>query len=179
MSAQPRMEGMPAIGPEMSPQMLLEASQGSNLMDALVSGTLLHVPSLLATIGPVAGDPVYEIDSVYAAAGLFTGLSVLGLLIGVLYMNLLARQLPLGGGAKPTTAGELVKVVLRQWLMVILFIVAVTLLLFAGAIPVAIGSALLAFLSPALSSLLVFVYMGSVLGDSVLSVFCDGGDCVG
>ena len=53
-------------------------------------------------------------------------MSVLGLLIGVLYMNLLARPLPLGGAAKPATAGELVTMVLRQWLMVMLFIVAVT-----------------------------------------------------
>jgi hypothetical protein len=154
---------MPAVAPEMSPQILLEASQGSNLMDALVSGTLLHVPSLLATIGPVSAGTVYEISSPLAAVGLFTGLSILGLLIGVLYMNLLARRLPLGSGAKSATAGQLLRIILRQWLMIMLFIVLIALLLFAGAMPVVLGSALLAFVSPTLSSILVFVYMGAVL----------------
>jgi hypothetical protein len=157
------MQDMPAVAPGMSPQILLEAGQNTNLMDALVSGTLLHVPSLLATIGPVSASTVYEITRPLTAVGLFTGLSIFGLLIGVLYMNLLARQLPLGSGAKPASAGELLRHVLRQWLMVMLFILVMTLLLFAGALPVVMGSALLAFVSPALSSVLVFMYMGTVL----------------
>jgi hypothetical protein len=157
------MQDMPAVAPGVSPQILLEAGQDTNLMDALVSGTLLHVPSLLATIGPVSTGTVYEITRPLAAVGLFTGLSIFGLLIGVLYMNLLARQLPLGSGTKPATASELLRNVLRQWVMVMLFILVMTLLLFAGALPVVMGSALLAFVSPALSSVLVFMYMGTVL----------------
>lgn len=154
---------MPVMAAEMSPQMLVEASRGSNLMDALVSSSMLHVPSLLAALGPLSGNVVYEIHSPLAAAGLFTGLSLLGLLIGVLYMNLLARLLPLGSGAKPSTVGDLMRLVLRHWLMVMLFIVLMTLLLFAAAMPVVMGSVLLSFVSPALSSVLVFVFLGTVL----------------
>lgn len=157
------MEEMPVIPPEMSPQILVEASQNSNLMDALVSGSLLHVPSLLATIGSLSGNRVYEIGNPFVAAGLFVGLSIVGLLIGVLYMDLLARRLPLGSGAKPSSLGELLRMVFRHWLMVMIFIIAVAFLLFAGAVPVAMGSALLAFVSPALSSVLMFVYLGAVL----------------
>ncbi len=156
-------EGMPAIAPAASPQMLLEASQNSNLMDSLVSGTLMHVPSLLATIGPVGGGDVYEIGSAAAALGLFTGLSVLGLLIGAVYMNLLAQTLPLGGGTKPATAADLIRLALRQWLKVMLFLVLLIVLLFAVAMPVVIGSALLAFVSPALTSLLLFAFFGLTL----------------
>lgn len=157
------MEGMPSIAPAASPEILLEASKHSNLMDALVSGSLLHVPSLLATIGQTGRGALYEIGSAAAALGLFTGLSVLGLLIGVFYMNLLARALPLGGAAKPASAGEFVRLVLRQWLRVMIFLVVLFVLLVAGALPVMIGSALLAFLSPALTSLFLFVFLGAVL----------------
>ena len=53
MSGRPRMEGMPAIGPAgVAADAVGGSAQHSNLMDALVSGTLVHVPSLLATIGP-------------------------------------------------------------------------------------------------------------------------------
>jgi hypothetical protein len=161
-SATAGLEGIPDFGPVASPEDLLNASQASNLMDALVSRTLLHVPSLLATIGPVGGDNVYEISSAAMALGLFTLLGLLGLLIGVFYMNLLASRLPIGSGAKPASAGELLTVVLRQWLKVILFIVVLTLFLFASALPLSVGTALLTLVSPALGALLIFVFMGAV-----------------
>lgn len=154
---------MPTMPAEMSPQILVDFSQSSNLMDSLVSGSLLHVPSLLSSIGPVSAGHVIEIVNPLTAFGLYTGLSILGLLIGVLYMNLLAQQLPLGDGAKATTVGELLRLVVRQWLMVLLFVVAMTALLFAGMIPVVLGSALLSLISPALSSVLVTIYLGVVL----------------
>ena len=155
-------EDMASMAGQVS-QMLTDVGQNSNLMESLVSRSLLHVPSLLVTIGSVSGDWVFEIGNPFVAGGLFTGLSIVGLLIGVLYMNLLARLLPLGGASKPATAAELGKQVLRQWVRVMLFILALMVLLLVGALPVMMGSVLLAFVSPALSSILAFVYAGAVL----------------
>jgi hypothetical protein len=152
-----------AVMAEQVSQMLSSAGQNSNLMEALVSRSLLHVPSLLVMLGPIPGDWVYAIGNPLAAAGLFVGLSVVGLFVGVVYMNLLALRLPLGGGSKPATADELVHQVLRHWLMVMLFIVVLFVLLAVAALPVMMGSVLLSFVSPALSSILAFVYAGAML----------------
>ncbi len=157
------MQEIPTMPAEMSPQALVDFSQTSNLMDSLVSGSLLHVPSLLASIGPVSASRVVELTNPVMAVAIFFVLSILGLFIGVLYMNLLAWQLPLGEGAKPTTAGELLKLVVRQWLMVVLFIIAMTALIFAGMVPIVFGSVLLSLIAPALSSVLVTLYIGVIL----------------
>ena len=160
------MEGIPPDIAAMTAQvseMLAEAGRNSNLMEILVSSSLLHVPSLLAAIGPVADVWVLEIDNPFVAATLAGVLGVLGLLLGVVYMNLLARRLPLGGGAKPDTVSGFARTVLRHWLMVLLFILMVGVLLIAGTVPVVLGTTLLTLLSPALGSLLVFLYSGSVM----------------
>jgi len=161
--------GMEGIPPDMAAmtaqvsEMLAEAGRNSNLMEILVSSSLLHVPSLLATIGPVADVRVLEIDSPLVAVALAGLLGVLGLLLGVVYMNLLARRLPLGSGSKPATVSSFARTVLRHWLMVLLFIFMMAVLLIAGTVPVVLGTTLLTLLSPALGSLLVFLFSGSVM----------------
>ncbi len=157
------MQDMPTMPAEMSPQILLDYGQASNLMDSLVSGSVAHVPSLFASMIPVSFREAIMISSPWAAFGLFAGLSLLGLWIGVLYMNLLAQRLPLGEASKPLSAGDLLRLVIRQWLKMILFIIVLTAFLFAGMIPVILGSVLLSFINPALSSVLVAVYIGAVL----------------
>ena len=108
------MEGVPPDMAAMTAQvadMLTEVGRHSNLMEVMVSGSLLHVPSLLVAIGPVAEDHVFEIDNPLAAAVIAGVLGLIGLLLGVVYMNLLARRLPLGGAAKPATAADFARTV--------------------------------------------------------------------
>ncbi|MDI9548474.1 MAG: hypothetical protein QM346_12840 [Chloroflexota bacterium] len=161
-----RMEGVPPDMAAMTAQvadMLTEVGRHSNLMEVMVSGSLLHVPSLLVAIGPVAEDHVFEIDNPLAAAVIAGVLGLIGLLLGVVYMNLLARRLPLGGAAKPATAADFARTVLRHWLMVLLFILMVAVLVVAGAVPVVLGTALLTFLSPALGMLMMLFFSGGVM----------------
>ena len=160
------MEGVPPDMAAMTAQVsevLAEAGQHSNLLEILVSSSLLHVPSLLTTIGPVAEDRVLEIGNPLMAAGMAGALGLVGLLLGVVYMNLLARRLPLGSASKPATVAEFARAVLRHWLMVVLFILMMFVLLVAGAVPVVLGTALLTFLNPALGMLFMFLFSGAVM----------------
>ncbi len=81
-----RMEGVPPDMAAMTAQvadMLTEVGRHSNLMEVMVSGSLLHVPSLLVAIGPVAEDHVFEIDNPLAAAVIAGVLGLIGLLLGL------------------------------------------------------------------------------------------------
>lgn len=124
-----------------------------NLLSAMVSTTLLHVPSLLAggaLSSPLAPIPV---STPGEAIVFWLVFSLLGLLIGVIYLGMLARRLPIGGmSGMPmrTFAGA----VIRQWLQVIAFVLIVFLALVAIYIPLSIGIALFSVLSPALASFL-------------------------
>ena len=88
------MEGMPADMVEMSRQvseLLTTAGDNSNLLDGLANTSLLHVPSLLVAAGS-QGSMTLSIAHPLAAAALFGSFGLLGLLIGVVYMNLLAAH---------------------------------------------------------------------------------------
>jgi hypothetical protein len=157
---------MPADMVEMSRQvagLLRQTGESSNLLAMLVSTSLLHVPSLLATVGPAIPGRVLEIDHPVAAFALFAGFSLIGLLIGVVYMNLLARKLPLGGGPKPATLAAFTQTVTRHWLMVLLYLLVLTVVLVAGSVPAILATALLTLLSPALASLFVVFLSGALL----------------
>ncbi len=160
-------QGMPSGMTDLSKQvstMLLDAGQHSNLLDGLVSSTLLHVPSFLVTMGsrPETG-VVLEIANPLEALALTCLFGLLGMLIGVIYMNLLATKLPLGGGPKPMAPGTFVRTVLRHWFMVSVYVVLMIALFMAGSIPVALGTALLSFVSPTLGSFMVVLFSGAVV----------------
>jgi hypothetical protein len=143
--------------------MLLEAGANSNLLDVLVSRSLLHVPSLLATIGPIANRTIFNVGNPFAAFLFYGSFGVLGILIGVVYLNLLASKLPLGSGPKSLNSAESVVMVIRQWLLIVLFVILVAILLLAISIPVLLGSALVSLVSPVLGSVFVFLLSGAVI----------------
>jgi hypothetical protein len=159
------MEEMPGEMAEVSRQVadiLAQAGENSNLLKLLVNSSLFHVPSLLATLGPTQGR-ILEIANPLAAFALVGGLSLVGLLFGVIYMNLLARTLPIGSGPKPLGLGDFLRTVMRHWLMVLLYLVMLTVLLVAGAVPAILASAVLSLLNPALGTIFVVLLSGAIL----------------
>ena len=98
--------------------------QSFNLLSAMVSTTLLHVPSLLAggaLSSPLAPIPV---NTPGEAIVFWLVFSLIGLLIGVIYLGMLARRLPIGGMAG-TPMRTFAGAVIRQWLQVIAFVLIV------------------------------------------------------
>jgi hypothetical protein len=159
-------EGMPAEMVEMSQQMstrLAESGEHSNLLGVLANSSLLHVPSLLAERAPVAERIVFEVQSPLAALSLLIGFSLLGVLIGVVYMNMLARKLPIGDGPKAMNFGEFVSVVLRHWGMALLYVALLVVALLLGSIPIALAVTLFSLLSPLVGSLLLMLLSGVLL----------------
>lgn len=165
--------------------LLTAAGASSNLLQFLVNGSLFHVPSLLVNV-PMLKDAqnTIQIESAGAAGLLGLGFSVTGVLIGVLYMNLLAQAVPLGEGHKMLSAVELSMQVLRHWVRTLLFVVGFFFALLIVYIPITIGTTLLMALSPALGGgvmlllsglsvvvlfYLYFVTVGLVLDDLPIS----------
>jgi hypothetical protein len=160
------LEGVPADMVDLSrglSEQLAASGQQSNLLGMLVNSSLLHVPSLLATLGPVSQGQILEIHHPLAAFSLFGGFGLLGLLIGVVYMNMLAQRLPLGSAPKANGTGSFVQTVARQWVMVVLYLLLLLILLAAGAIPALLATAVMSLVSPMLGSLLVVLFSGAVL----------------
>jgi hypothetical protein len=144
-------------------QLLEELGRRYNLLDMLVSSSLLHVPSLLAAIGPIStGEQVLDVGSVVSALGLSLGFGIVGILVGVIYMNLLAGTLPLGA-SKPVTLPDFARTVVRHWLLVLLYVGALFAILAAGLVPITAGIALLGMLSPALSFMAGWLLAGVVM----------------
>jgi hypothetical protein len=163
-------EGMPAEMVEVSRQtatLLTQSGEQSNMLGALANSSLLHVPSLLASGAPLNGSlntpAVIVLQSPLAALLLLIGFSLLGVLIGVVYMNMLARTLPLGDGPKPLHFGEFIRVVLRHSLMVLLYVILVGLALLIGSIPITLVVTLLTLISPFVGSLLLMLVSGTLL----------------
>jgi hypothetical protein len=128
-----------------------EMGQGTNLLNGLVSGVLLHVPSL-----PVVGAswlPQGSVDISTASEAVVWWLifSLLGLLIGVIYLTTLARKLPIGSVAG-ARAGQVAVSVLRHWLQVIGFVVIAALALMILYLPISFVVGLLMLASPAFGS---------------------------
>jgi hypothetical protein len=159
------MEGMPtgvADASEQMAELLAQSGESSNLFGALANTLLLHVPSLLAGNVPL-NDQVIEVQSPLAAILLLVGFTLLGVLIGVVYMNMLARTLPLGDGPKPLHFGEFIGVVLRHWLMVLLYVALLTGALIVGSIPIAMAVTLLSMINPLLGVLMLTLPSGILL----------------
>lgn len=149
-------EGVPADAALLTQQVAesIEQFGGSfNLLSALVSTTLLHMPSLLVTGSQSSPLPPIELTTPIEAFVFWVVFSLLGLLIGVVYLDLLARRLPIGGMAA-VRGGVLAGRAIAQWLQVIAFVLLVALLLLAIYIPISIALSIVTLVSPALGSLL-------------------------
>jgi hypothetical protein len=128
-----------------------QMGEGSNLLNGLVSGTLLHVPSLPQVGSDWLPRTNIDIVSMGEAAILWLVFSLLGLLIGVLYLTLLARRLPIGS-VSGAGGGQVVMAVLRHWLQVIGFVIVVALALLILYLPISFIVGLIMLASPAIGS---------------------------
>jgi hypothetical protein len=145
-----------------------EMGQGTNLLNGLVSGALLHVPSLPVVGASWLPQGSVDITTMSEAAIWWLVFSLLGLLIGVIYLTTLARRLPIGSVAG-ARAGQVVMSVLRHWLQVIGFVIIVALALLILYLPISFVVGLLMLASPAFGSavaalagaitLIVFFYL--------------------
>jgi hypothetical protein len=159
------MEGVPTDMAEQTRQaatLLRQLGESSNLFGVLANTSLLHVPSLLAGNAGL-NEQVIEVQSPLAALLLLVGFSLLGVLIGVVYMNMLARTLPLGDGPKPVHFGEFAGVVLRHWLMVLLYVALLLGALIVGSIPIAMAVTLFSLINPFLGLLVLTLPSGIIL----------------
>lgn len=163
------MDEMPSDMAEMSRQVsetLVVAGDQSNLLIGLVNSALLKVPSLIAMITSLGRGTVYEIDNVVVALLLFGAFGLLGLLIGVVYLNMMARALPIGGHPRPLEPMASAKLILRHWGMMLLYIVLWIVLLVAALIPALLMTSLLSLISPALGLL-----FGTLLAGGLSVIF--------
>ncbi len=144
--------------------LVLESMKNSfNLLTGLVSGSLLHVPSLALTAALPAPATAWQLDSTGAALGLWVLLSLVGLLVGVLYLELAARALPLGAGAKPAGWGALLRAVGRHWLRVLAFVLLVTAALGVVLLPASVVLGLIMLVAPVLGTMVWGLMLGLLL----------------
>ena len=128
-----------------------QMGEGSNLLNGLVSGTLLHVPSLPVVMANWLPHYTIDIVTVGEAAIWWLVFSLLGLLLGVIYLTLLARRLPIGS-AGGSSGGQVAVSVLRHWLQVIGFVIIVALALLLIYLPISFIVGLMMLVSPAIGS---------------------------
>lgn len=154
------MEGMPPDAALLTQQVAdaLELfGEHFNLLSAVVSTSLLHVPSLLVGSTYSSPLPAIEVETPGEALVFWLLFSLIGLLIGVVYLGMLARRLPIGalaGASIRALAGRM----MQHWLQVIAFIVLVALLFLTIYLPLSVGIGFLTLFSPALGS---FIAMAS------------------
>ena len=123
-----------------------------NLLTALVSSTFMHVPSLVASWAlPTAGNAAIDFANGWLALATWLLLALVGLFVGVLFIELLAVALPLGVSAKPQNAGELLRAALRHWGRVLRFVLVVVLVLLMLFIPYSLVTGVLLLLLPSLA----------------------------
>lgn len=132
----------------------------TNLLTGLVSGVFLHVPSLMATaVLPMSGR-IIAVASGWAALGLWLLCVLAGVWLGVLYLEMLARVLPLGEAAKPETWGELLRRSVRHWRRVLAFVAVLVLLMLAILIPYSLLMTLVLLVAPGLATGLLMLSVG-------------------
>ncbi|MEZ4661890.1 MAG: hypothetical protein R2911_30440 [Caldilineaceae bacterium] len=137
-----------------------QAGRGSNLLHMLVSSSLLHVPSLMIALEPMADGQIYEITHPLLMLGLFIGFALLSLLFGVLYLGMLARYLPIGQGEKGDSLPRFIYISGRRWLLTLLYTFLVGFAFFAVYTPAILGISLIMLLIPALGSGLILLLGG-------------------
>ena len=163
-----------ASAPDMPPDALAMIQQLTNLLDpisgginlfsALVNQSLLHVPSLMSSLG--LGGPSRGVRSI-SDMGIFIFsmilLTVVGMWIGTLYLNVLARQLPIGEGNKTPTAKEFLGNVFHHWLWLLLFVVGLGVALLLLSIPTLALALILTAISPSLAPGATAIASGVIL----------------
>ncbi len=123
-----------------------------NLLTALVSSTIMHVPSLVAAWAlPTATGNALEFGNGWAALGIWLGLAVVGLFVGVLFIELLSASLPLGVSAKPVGVDDLLRATVRHWGRVLRFVLVIALVLMLLLIPYSLVMGLLLLILPTLA----------------------------
>lgn len=140
---------------------LRDFGQFFNLLSATVSSSLLHVPSLVASwaLPPAAGG-VIEIASPWAALGLWLLFALVGLFVGVLFLELLTVVLPLGASPKPLNAGALLRSTGRHGLRVLGFVLLLGALLLVLMVPYSLLLGLLLLFLPWLATGIAAVTFG-------------------
>ena len=123
----------------------------TNLADALVSGAAFHVPSL-GPVGVTVNSTVIAIANPLAALLLWFLFGLVGVFLGVLYLGLLARRLPIGGMAHANLGGFL-GATLWHWLRAVGFVLFTFVVLLMIYIPVAFVISILILISPAMGGL--------------------------
>lgn len=144
-------------------QMMTDTGQQVNLLDLLVSSSLLQVPSLLLATRPLPTTSLHQITSLFTVFGLSGIFGLLGLLLGVIYMHWLARYLPIGAGSKQWNWRQFPLLLVRHWLKIVLFV----LFAFGGMVVVSaivsLGLMLIALLSPGVGSFVGLLFSGMLL----------------
>lgn len=154
-----------------------EMGKGSNLLNGLVTSTLLHVPSLPYVGDGRASQPVIDVTTMGEAIVLWVVFALAGLLIGVVYLTLLARRLPIGSMAN-AKAGQVAVAVFRHWLQVIGFVLLTTIGLAILYLPISFLVGLMMLASPAIGSaaaalaggitLIIFFYLYFVVAALIM-----------
>lgn len=144
---------------------LSETGAASNLLNLLLwlSRPLLHLPSLLHVVEPQRSSAPIEVDGLAQMVGSGLFLTLLGLAIGVVFMMLLARHLPIGAAAKSWAWEELPGLALRNWFKVMAFVALLVIALLALFAPVSIAVTLLALVAPGLTTILAFLFGGFIM----------------
>lgn len=144
-------------------EMLEAMGNTTNLLSALVSGSLMNVPSIAGALAPpLSRDPVL-ISSSFGALAIWLGLVLLGLLLGVLYMELLARVLPLGAASKSGGTHELMRNTGRHFGRVLLYVMLMACIFVLAIVPVSAILSVFLMLAPALGTTMVAVAGGLFL----------------
>ena len=174
--------GMENVTPDMSLLLdqfaasIREMGETANLADGLISGAILHVPSL-GPVGAPANATVLIVSNPMVALLLWISFGLIGVLLGVVYLGLLARRLPIGGMAH-VNLGGFVGATLWHWLRTVGFIALVFVLLLMIYIPIAFAISILMFINPSLGtaavasagalSLVLFFYLYFVTAGIVM-----------
>lgn len=153
---------------ELASEQISMLGKGINLLFALAAQRLFHVPTMLPATD-LAGGSVIQIVAPSSALLLLAALSLVGLWIGVVYLSLLARALPIGGASRSTSAIEFARGTFRHWGRVLLFVLLGLLAVLVLMIPFSIISAIFLLVAPAAAvamlafsnalDLLIFIYL--------------------
>jgi hypothetical protein len=103
------------------------------------------------------------VTSLLTVLGLGALFSVVGIGVGVAYLNLLARQLPIGAGAKTLPWRRFPAVVLRHSLQILGFVLLIALSLVAILVPVSFVLALIALVLPGIVPLFALLMGGMMM----------------
>jgi hypothetical protein len=151
-----------AVGPNPAADLILEAGRELNYF-ALITVAPLGVPSLMAFKIPQATPwltpRVLDVHSISLWIALFAALSLAGLLIGGVYLALIAQQVRDG---RPDL-GRLARLLPRYWLSILGLLLALFLLLLLLGIPFAIIVGLISTFSDWVAMLLTWVAFMLVL----------------